>query len=229
MIIYPAIDLLDGNCVRLLKGDYNKVTVYDNQPQNMAVRWKNAGAKYLHVVDLNGARNGKIVNYDAIRAIAQSFDGPMQLGGGIRSLEDVETAFGLGVTRVILGSAAISNPAFVKAAAEKYPDRIVVGIDAKNGIAMAEGWEQASKCKAVDLALSMYDVGIKTIIYTDIDTDGTLAGPNVAAMTEMVAKTPLSVIASGGVGAQEHIDALSKTGVSGVIVGKALYEGKVTL
>lgn len=229
MIIYPAIDLLDGACVRLLRGNYDDVTVYDKHPENMAVRWKNAGAQRLHVVDLNGARVGKIINKDAIRAITKSFDGTVQFGGGIRNMDAVNEAFELGITRVILGSAAVTDPDFVKAAVNAFPGRIVVGIDAKNGIAMTQGWEQSSGCSAIELAKSMADIGVGTIIYTDIDTDGTLAGPNIPAMCEMVDKTGLEIIASGGVGTQAHIDALSTTGVSGVIVGKALYEGTVKL
>jgi len=229
LIIYPAIDLLDGNCVRLLKGKYDDVTVYANEPYKMAEKWCSEGASYIHVVDLNGAKEGKTVNGNVIKRIAETSSVPVQLGGGIRTIEDVRNAFSLGVERVILGTVAVSNPDFVKIAVDEFGDRIVVGIDAKNGFAATEGWEQTSKMKAVDLALQMKGIGIKTIIYTDIDTDGTLKGPNLSAMEEMASKTGLSIIASGGVGNINHIKELKRTGVSGVIVGRAIYTGDLNL
>lgn len=229
MRIYPAIDIRGGNCVRLLRGDYGRETVYGSSPADMAEKWAELGADFIHVVDLDGARSGGGENRRAVAEICRRVSVPAQLGGGIRTLADVEAVAALGVSRMIIGTAAVKDPAMVKAAVERYGPRIAVGIDAKDGYAATDGWTEVSKKSAVDFALEMKALGVGTIIYTDIATDGTLSGPNVAAMEEMVRRTGLRVIASGGVGKAADLDALSHTGVEGVIVGRALYTGDLNL
>lgn len=229
MRIYPAIDIRAGKCVRLLNGDYSKETVYGDSPAEMAKKWEAEGADYIHVVDLDGAKSGGNENRNAVRDICAAVSVKVQQGGGIRTMADVDAVMELGVSRVIIGTAAVDNPAFVKEAVEKYGDKIAVGIDAKNGFVATDGWTRVSEKTALDFAKEMEKLGVKTVIYTDIATDGTLKGPNTAAMEEMAANTGLRVIASGGVGEEAHLDALSKTHVEGVIVGKALYSGRVEL
>lgn len=228
MRIYPAIDIRGGNCVRLLRGDYGRETVYGEEPALIAEKWEAAGADFIHVVDLDGAR-GSGENRRAVGEICRAVKVPVQQGGGIRTLADVKAALERGVSRVIIGTAAIENPAMVAEAVRLYGEAAAVGIDARDGFAAADGWLRTSKKPAVELALEMKELGVKTIIFTDIATDGTLCGPNVGAMAEMVEKTGLRVIASGGVGGMADLDALSRTGVEGVIVGKALYSGKIEL
>lgn len=227
MIIYPSIDILDGKCVRLSQGKYDQVTTYPKNPVDYAKQWNEKGAKFLHVVDLDGARSGKPVNDLVIREIAQVSQIPVQVGGGIRTLERINELLDLGINRVILGTAAVRNPELLQEAVEKFGSSIVVGIDAMDGYAAVEGWEEKSKIKAIDLAKKMENMGVKTIIYTDISRDGMLTGPNVKAMKEMADSVSCEIIASGGVGNIDHISALYGTGVAGVIVGKSLYEGKV--
>ncbi len=230
MIIYPAIDIKDGKCVRLLQGRFEDVTVYGDMPSQMALQWKNGGAEYIHVVDLDGARQGNAGNAQAIMEIVKAAgDVPVQLGGGIRDLEKAHMALSLGVRRIIIGTAAVSNDDFLEKLISKYGNRIVIGIDAKDGFAATHGWEQVSDIRATELAKKACDLGAQTIIYTDIATDGMLTGPNVEAMAEMVACIHADVIASGGVSGMEDIEALKSTGVKGVIVGKALYSGRFTL
>lgn len=229
MRIYPAIDIKDGQCVRLLKGRFDQVTVYGSDPAEMAKKWESLGGEFIHVVDLDGALKGHGVNAAAIRKICESVSVPVQTGGGIRTIEDIEAKLACGINRVIIGTKAVSNPEFVKAAVEKYGEKIVIGIDAKDGMVAIEGWEKTSEFKAVEFAQKMEKLGVRTIVYTDIATDGTLAGPNVEAMKEMVENTGLDVIASGGVGNIAHIKALAPTGVEGVITGRALYTGDLAL
>lgn len=229
MRIYPAIDIRGGNCVRLLRGDYAAETVYGSSPAETAKRWEALGADFIHVVDLDGAKSGNGENRRAVGEICRCVKARVQQGGGIRTLSDADSVMALGVSRAVMGTAAVKNPAAVKAAAEKYPGKIAVGIDARDGYAATDGWTKAAAKTAVELALEMKDLGIDTIIYTDIATDGTLGGPNVRAMEEMVRLTGLKVIASGGVGCMDDLDALSQTGVEGVIVGKALYAGRLRL
>lgn len=229
MRIYPAIDIKDGQCVRLLRGSFDDVTVYGNNPAEMAVKWESEGGEFIHVVDLDGALKGHGVNADAIKKICESVNVPVQTGGGIRTMEDIEKKFSCGINRVIIGTKAVSDSDFVKKAVEKYGDRIVIGIDAKDGMVAIEGWEKTSEWKAVDFAKKMEEIGVKTIVYTDIATDGTLQGPNVEAMKEMAESVNVDIIASGGVGNIEHIKALIPTGVEGVIVGRALYTNSVDL
>ncbi|MDO4618928.1 MAG: 1-(5-phosphoribosyl)-5-[(5-phosphoribosylamino)methylideneamino]imidazole-4-carboxamide isomerase [Clostridia bacterium] len=229
MRIYPAIDIKDGKCVRLFKGDYDKVTVYGDSPREMAVKWATEGGEFIHVVDLDGAKAGTGVNAEIISEICKSVSVPVQTGGGIRTMADVENKIASGVNRVIIGTKAVRDESFVKDAVEKYGDKIVIGIDAKDGMVAVEGWEEVSEFGAVEFAKKMESLGVKTIVYTDIATDGTLRGPNVEAMREMASSVNMDVIASGGIGNIEHIKSLLDTGVEGVIVGKALYTDSVAL
>ena len=228
MIIYPAIDLRGGKCVRLLQGDYDQTTIYSDSPVEMAKKWENLGARWLHVVDLDGARQ-EASNRSVICEIAKTLSIPVQTGGGIRTMEDIDELLSRGISRVILGTIAVKNPDFVAEAVAKYGERVAVGIDAKNGYAAISGWEEVSQWKAIDLALVMKAKGVKHIIYTDIATDGMLKGPNLAAMTEMATAFGPGIIASGGVGQTSDLVNLTKTGVSGAIVGKAIYTGSVDL
>lgn len=229
MRIYPAIDIKDGKCVRLFKGRFDEVTVYGDSPVEMARKWEQLGGGFIHVVDLDGALKGHGVNADKIKEICQSVSVPVQTGGGIRSMADIEAKLACGINRVIIGTKAVSDSEFVKEAVAKYGDKIVIGIDAKDGMVAVEGWEKTSDFTAVEFAKKMADLGVRTIVYTDIATDGTLAGPNVSAMREMAQAVDADIIASGGVGCLEDILALKDTGVEGVIVGKALYTGRVDL
>ena len=229
MIIYPAIDIINGKCVRLQQGSYSDVTVFGDNPVEMAVKWESQGAQYLHVVDLDGAKSGKSENAEVIKQIAGKLSIPVQLGGGIRSLESIETILSNGVSRVILGTSAVNNQELLKAALKEYRDKIVVGIDAKDGMVAIHGWEKTSDFTAIEFARRVEDFGVKTIIYTDISRDGMLKGPNLTAMSDMAKSVEINVIASGGVSCLKDITDLKPTGVSGVIVGKALYTGNVDL
>ncbi len=229
MRIYPAIDIKDGKCVRLFKGRFDEVTVYGDDPAAMAKKWESLGGSYIHVVDLDGALKGHGVNAEVIKRICASVNVPVQTGGGIRTMEDIKYKLSCGIDRVIIGTKAVTDSEFVKRAVDKYKEKIVIGIDAKDSMVAIEGWEQVSDFTAVEFAKKMESIGVQTIVYTDIATDGTLAGPNVAAMAEMASSVKMDVIASGGVGSIEHIRALEPTGVEGVIVGKALYTGAVDL
>ena len=229
MKIYPAIDIKDGKCVRLLRGSFDDVTVYGDNPAEMARKWESLGGEYIHVVDLDGALKGHGVNAEAIKEICKTVNVPVQTGGGIRSISDIEAKLECGISRVIIGTKAVSDADFVKEAVKRYGDKIVIGIDAKDGMVAIEGWEKTSEYRAVEFAKKMEEIGVKTIIYTDIATDGTLMGPNVDAMREMVNNTNMDIIASGGIGNIEHIKALIPTGVEGVITGRALYTGNINL
>ena len=229
MRIYPAIDIKDGKCVRLLQGRFSDVTVYGDDPAAMAKKWESLGGEYIHVVDLDGALKGHGVNAEIIKKICSSVSVPVQTGGGIRTIEDIKAKLDCGISRVIIGTKAVSSPEFIKKAVSEYGDKIVVGIDAKDGYVAVEGWEKCSEFKAVEFAEKMTALGVKTIVYTDISTDGTLKGPNVAAMEEMAKSVNADIIASGGIGSLEHIKSLVPTGVEGVIVGRALYTGNVDL
>ncbi len=229
MRIYPAVDIKDGQCVRLLRGSFEDVTVYASSPAAAARRWQDEGGEYIHVVDLDGALSGGGKNLSCIRDICRAVSVPVQTGGGIRTMEDIEQRFAIGVERVIIGTKAVSDRGFVERALDRWGERIVIGIDAKDGLAAVEGWEKVSSIGAVELARDMVSLGAGTIIYTDIATDGTLTGPNVEAMRTMAAAVGADVIASGGIGAPEHISSLLDTGVEGVIVGRALYTGALSL
>ena len=232
MIIFPAIDLRDGKCVRLLRGDFAKETVYSSNPEDVALRWVREGAEYLHVVDLDGALVGKPQNTEVIKKILSSVQIPIEVGGGIRTLETIENTLELGVKRVILGSVAVQNRSLVKEACQRYRDRIVVGIDAKDGITVIDGWGVSGGIPAVELAKELASFGLKTIIYTDISRDGTLSGVNIEATSKLAIESGVDIIASGGVKSLEDIHALKKRevdGIVGVIAGKSIYEGTLSL
>jgi len=229
MIIYPAVDIKDGRCVRLVQGEFDKVTVYSDNPVEMGLKWERMGAQYLHVVDLDGARTGQIQNTPIISEMAVKLGIPVQLGGGIRTVETIETLLCKGIHRVILGTSAVKNPELVKQALKTFEDSVVIGIDAKDGMVAIEGWAKTSEFTAIGFAKKMEELGAKTIIYTDISRNGMLAGPNLKAMEEMVKAVNIEVIASGGVRNIDDIRNLKNVGVSGVIVGKALYTGDLDL
>jgi phosphoribosylformimino-5-aminoimidazole carboxamide ribotide isomerase len=229
MIIYPAIDVKDGKCVRLTQGKFNDVTVYSENPVEMALQWERMGARYLHVIDLDGARLGEPRNTAVISEMAVKLGIPVQLGGGIRSIERIEILLCKGIQRVILGTSAVKDPKLVKEAIRNFENNVVIGIDAKEGKVAIDGWATTSDFTAVDFARKMEDLGARTIIYTDISRDGMLNGPNLKAMEEMVKAVGIEIIASGGVGKLEDIKNLKEIGMPGVIVGKALYTGDLDL
>ncbi|HOL90699.1 MAG TPA: 1-(5-phosphoribosyl)-5-[(5-phosphoribosylamino)methylideneamino]imidazole-4-carboxamide isomerase [Clostridiales bacterium] len=229
MVIYPAIDIRDGKCVRLVQGRFDDVTVYSDDPVEAARSFVRAGAQYLHVVDLDGARLGSPQNADIICAIAAQTGIPVQTGGGIRTAETMEMLLNRGIKRVILGTSAVNDPTLVKKAAEKFSGRFAVAIDAKDGFVATEGWERTSGFTAVGFARKMEEFGAGVIIYTDISRDGMLKGPNLKAMEEMVKAVGIDVIASGGVTSIQDIKNLKDAGVAGAIIGKALYTGNIDL
>ena len=232
MQVIPAIDLLDGQCVRLHQGDYDQVTRFSDDPVAQALSWQNQGATRLHLVDLDGARSGLPVNDAAIKAITAALRIPVQLGGGVRSAERAEELLNCGLERVILGTVALEQPELVDQLAARHPGRVIVGIDAKNGKVATRGWISESTTEATDLARRFSSSGIAAIISTDIATDGTLAGPNLQALRAMAEASSVPVIASGGIGNLEHLLSLlslEAVGVTGVIVGRALYDGRVDL
>lgn len=228
MQIYPAIDIKDGRAVRLRQGLAADVTDYGT-PAEAAMDWKTQGATYLHVVDLDGAFEGKGRNLPLVAEIVRETGLPVELGGGIRTMEDIEARLSLGVARVILGTVALTDPDLVRRACARYPGRIACGIDAKDGRVAVRGWVEASDVDPVDLALRMKDVGVLDVIYTDIRRDGMQTGPNVEATAELVRRTGLRVIGSGGVGKIQDLYDLRDAGCAGAIVGKALYNGNFTL
>lgn len=233
MIIFPAIDIRGGKCVRLIKGDFNQETVFSDRPEIMAKKWQDEGGKYLHLVDLDGALAGKSQNLATVEMILKTVDIPVELGGGIRTMENIETVLDMGVSRVILGSVAVKNPQLIKDACKKYgSERIVVGIDAKDGIVAVDGWGVSGNVEAKELAKKMALGGVKHIIYTDISRDGTLSGVNVQATAEIARYSGVKVVASGGVSSIEDIKLLKQyeqDGIEGVIVGKSIYTGSLSL
>lgn len=232
MIIFPAIDIRGGKCVRLLKGDFAKETVFSDKPEEMAKKWQAQGAQFLHLVDLDGALAGKPQNLATVEKILAAVNIPVELGGGIRTLESIDEVLALGVRRVILGSVAVRDPELVKTACAKYGDRIVVGIDAKDGIVAVDGWGVSGDVEATALAKEMKKAGVKTIIYTDISRDGTLSGVNVEATAKLARESGVAIVASGGVKSIADIEALKpyeKAGIEGVIVGKSIYMGTLDL
>lgn len=229
MIIYPAIDLKNGVCVRLKMGDMDQVTEYGD-PAEVALKWQQLGAEFLHVVDLDAAFAGAFSNYDTVAKILRTVNIPVQLGGGVRCMEDIELRLdGLGIRRVIIGTAAIENPELVAQAAVKYKSRVVVGIDAKDGRVATRGWASDTGEDPIQLALTMKKLGVSTIIYTDIARDGMLSGPNVEAVKNMALRTGMEIIASGGMSVPDDVKAVRDAGAHGVIIGKALYTGGITL
>lgn len=232
MLILPAIDLRGGNCVRLVKGDFKQETIYSEHPEEIALRLEGEGAEFLHVVDLDGALAGEPQNMDAIKRILQAVTIPVEVGGGIRSMESIDRLLSIGVSRVILGSVAVHKEELVQEACSSYGNRIVVGIDAKKGIVATDGWEKSGGISAVELAKKLGAFGLETIIYTDISRDGTLSGVNVIETAHLARSSGIKVIASGGVKSISDIEKLKKRecdGIIGVIVGKSIYEGTLSL
>ncbi len=230
MILYPAIDLKDGRCVRLLRGDMAAATVFAAAPADQARQFAEAGFEWLHLVDLNGAFAGRTVNGDAVEAILAAVALPVQLGGGIRELSTIDFWLERGVKRVILGTVALTEPELVRSACKRHPGRVVVGIDARDGMVAVEGWARTSEVRALDLALRFEDAGVAAIVYTDIDRDGALGGVNVEATADLAFALTTPVIASGGVASLADLKSLKqveKTGVEGVICGRALYDGRL--
>ncbi len=234
--IFPAIDLKDGRVVRLRQGQKDAVTVYSEDPAAIALRWANDGARCLHVVDLDGAFDGKPKNWESVRKILAAVKIPVQLGGGLRTEQQIESALAMGVKRCVVGTKACESPAFVKTLVKKFGERIVVGVDALDGMVAVRGWTEKTSQVARDFVTQIAGLGVKTIIFTDISTDGMMIGPNLKAMAQIAdAALPhggMDIIASGGVSAEKDIaalKALGKKNLVGVIVGKALYEGKIDL
>jgi phosphoribosylformimino-5-aminoimidazole carboxamide ribotide isomerase len=229
MIIYPAIDIMGGRCVRLVQGRFSDETVYSDHPVEMALKFEQMGAQYIHVVDLDGARLGRPQNTAIISEMAVNLGIPVQLGGGIRSIETIEIILCKGIERVILGTSAVNDPELVKTAVRSFGNNLAVAIDAKDEMVAIEGWAKTSEFTAVGFARKMEELGARVIIYTDISRDGTLTGPNLRAMEEMVKAVGIDVIASGGITSIQDIKDLKNIGVAGAIVGKALYTGDIDL
>jgi len=232
MIVIPAIDLKEGNCVRLEQGEMNRDTVFSDNPAEQALKWQEAGAELLHLVDLDGAFAGIPKNKAAIEAIIKAIKIPAQLGGGIRDIATIEAYLSLGLSRVIIGTAAQRNPELVIEACQKFPGQIVVGIDAKNGMVAVQGWAELTDISAVDLAKNFEDCGVAAIIYTDISRDGMMGGPNLEATKALAEAISIPVIASGGVSSLKDIEnlmAIEASGVTGAITGKAIYTGAINL
>jgi len=227
--IIPAIDLRHGECVRLFQGDYNREIIFNNNPLEVALQWQSLGASVIHIVDLDGAAQGDIVNVDAIEKIAAAVQVPTQLGGGIRSIETITKVLKIGIERVILGTVAVESKDMVKTACRMHPESIIVSIDARNGKVSTRGWLQDTEINALDLAKEMVDLGVRRFIYTDITRDGTLSGPNYGAISDLVAAVEVPVIAAGGISSLGQLKELKETGVEGAIIGKALYTGDVDL
>jgi len=229
MDIIPAIDLRNGKCVRLYQGDYEKETVFSDDPVAMALRWQSEGAGRLHLVDLDGAAEGEPRNLDVIERILAAVEIPVQVGGGIRSLDTIEQLLDLGVSRAILGTVAIENPDLIEEACQRFGNRIIVGIDARDGLIATRGWLQQSSTTAGELAANMIVLGARRFIYTDISRDGTLTSPNFEAIAGLLSQVNVPVIAAGGISSVEHLTALAELGVEGAIVGRAIYTGDVEL
>ncbi|MFN3481083.1 MAG: 1-(5-phosphoribosyl)-5-[(5-phosphoribosylamino)methylideneamino]imidazole-4-carboxamide isomerase [Thermodesulfovibrionales bacterium] len=230
MLIIPAIDLKNGKCVRLLQGRADATTEYSDNPVEMAKRWASLGARLIHIVDLDGAFTGDQKNIESIKEIRKAVTLDIEVGGGIRDMERIEMLLGLGINRVILGTVAIERPELVKEACKRFPERIIAGIDARDGRVAIKGWVETTDIKATELALRMQDYGVWGIIYTDISRDGMLTGPNIPTIKEMVETVNIPVIASGGVSSIDDIKRLKEIkGLYGVITGKALYTGAIDL
>lgn len=230
MILYPAIDIKDGLCVRLLRGDMNAATVFNDDPADQARAFRDVGFRWLHLVDLNGAFEGRPVNADAVDAILAAVDIPVQLGGGIRDLETIDRWLDAGVRRVILGTVALNDPEMVIQACRRHPGRIVVGIDARDGNVAVEGWATTSDVKALDLALKFEDAGVAAIVYTDINRDGVMTGVNLEATVDLAFALTTPIIASGGVSSINdllELKANEEAGIEGLISGRALYDGRI--
>jgi phosphoribosylformimino-5-aminoimidazole carboxamide ribotide isomerase len=229
MLILPAIDLRGGKCVRLRQGDYSQETVFGDDPVAMARRWVSEGARALHLVDLDGAKAGKPVNGPVVRRIVESIDVPCQVGGGLRTEADIEATLEMGVARVVLGTRALQDPAWVRQMAQSYPKQIVLGLDARDGKVATHGWLNTSEASVLEVAREFANWPLYAIVYTDIARDGMLAGPNVEGLAALAAAVPLPVIASGGVTTLDNVRELIARKVFGCIIGRALYEGKIDL
>lgn len=232
MIFFPAIDLKDGNCVRLYQGDMDQATVFSDDPAAQAQAFQDAGCEWVHLVDLNGAFEGKPVNGTAVNAILAALDIPVQLGGGIRTMATIDDWLARGVRRVILGTVALTDPDLVKAACKAHPGRVAVGIDARDGLVAVEGWAEVSELTALELAKRFEDAGVAAIIFTDIGRDGVMQGPNLQATLDLARAVSIPVIASGGVSSMADLEDLKAQGgglLEGVISGRAVYDGKIDL
>jgi phosphoribosylformimino-5-aminoimidazole carboxamide ribotide isomerase len=229
MIVLPAIDIKDGHCVRLYQGDYAQMTTYDADPVQVARRWQAAGASWLHVVDLDGAALGQPVNVELIAQMRTSTSLRIEVGGGMRSLAHIEQILGLGIDRVVLGTVALTDRKLLEQALQRWGERIVVGLDARDGWVAISGWRETSRVQATTLAVELSALGVQCFIYTDITRDGVLRGPNLSAIEEMQRATSCALIASGGVSSMEDLHSLAALGVEGAIVGKAIYTGDVDL
>ncbi|MFD0943102.1 1-(5-phosphoribosyl)-5-[(5-phosphoribosylamino)methylideneamino]imidazole-4-carboxamide isomerase [Savagea faecisuis] len=229
MILFPAIDIRGGKCVRLTQGDYDQETVYHDSPTAMAQQWEREGGEFIHVVDLDGAKSGDTPNMNAIRDLVQGVNVPVQVGGGVRTMDKVTQHIENGVSRVIIGTAAIEDPEFLKEAVAKYGDKIAVSIDARGGYVATDGWTETSTTKATDLIQELEAIGVKTVVYTDILKDGMMQGPNMEELKEIDDMTSIDIIASGGVSTEQNIRDLREMGLYGAIIGKALYEGALSL
>ena len=229
MIIYPAIDMKDKKCVRLTQGSYSDITVYESDPVKVARKWEEKGARILHLVDLDGARDGNRINQPVVEDILKSVSIPIQLGGGIRDTISLETFLKLGVSNVIIGTAALKNKDWTKEILKAYKERIVVSIDAYKGMIATDGWENISSIKALDLVNELEEYGLKRIVYTDIEKDGMLSGPNFDMYEELIKNSSVEIIASGGITTLDDIKKLKELDMYGAIIGKALYNGNLTL
>ncbi|MCY6371629.1 1-(5-phosphoribosyl)-5-[(5-phosphoribosylamino)methylideneamino]imidazole-4-carboxamide isomerase [Clostridium ganghwense] len=229
MIILPAIDLRDGKCVRLYKGDFNKSQVVAESAVDTARSFKEAGAEYIHMVDLDGALKGKGVNIDIVSKVIEEVKVPVELGGGVRDLQTIGYLIEKGIDRVILGTAALNNPEFVKEAVKKYSEKIAVGIDAKNGYVAVDGWLNVSEVNYIDFAMKMEDIGVKNIIFTDISRDGTLKGPNLDALRKLKERVTCDITASGGIKDIDDVKKIKELNLYGVIIGKAIYSKTIDL
>lgn len=229
MIIYPAIDIRGGKAVRLIEGDYDRETVFDADPLDAALRWQADGAGWIHIVDLDGARDGVRANADVIARIRREITAKIQLGGGMRTMADIDAAAELGIDRIVIGSAAVSKPPLVTEAVERYGAQIAVGLDARNGMLATHGWTEQSDVSAIEAGQRFADVGVQHIVFTDIGRDGKLEGPNIPALAEMVQQVRTDIIASGGVSSLADLHAIKATAAAGVIIGAALYHNRISL
>ena len=229
MNIIPAIDLIDGKAVRLQKGDYAKVTVYNDRPEEVAKEFYRCGARFLHVVDLDGAKSGKADNFETIKKIVEATELSVEVGGGIRSMEIVDLYAGIGVDRIILGTAALTDPEFLKKAVGRYGERIAVGVDIKNGMVAIKGWTEVSDVSCDDFCRQLEEIGVGTVICTDISKDGMMSGTNLELYRGLCEKFKIKIVASGGVSTLDDVRALTKMNVYGAILGKALYTGAIDL
>ncbi|MEN1680688.1 MAG: 1-(5-phosphoribosyl)-5-[(5-phosphoribosylamino)methylideneamino]imidazole-4-carboxamide isomerase [Planctomycetota bacterium] len=229
MEVWPAIDLRGGKCVRLQQGDYTREIVFNDDPVAVAKQFESAGARCLHVVDLDGAREGLPVNLPAVQDIVDAVDMTVELGGGVRDEQSISELLGFGIDRLVIGTSAIKQPDWFRGITGQYPGRLVLGIDARDGRVATDGWLETSDLGAVDLAKQFSDAPLAAIVYTDIATDGMLAGPNVEAMREMQQSVAVPVVASGGVTTAADVQALAAAGLAGCIIGRALYEGTLTI